>query len=113
MREFQHFLNTTNTSVLVLGQSRPVLCALPPRQQGQILLEARYNSTSCEDTPTNLVLTLGLPVAVVLTSVFFALLVVFAYRFEIAYVRHLYRLKRTSEGAAERAGCRWGLVVYH
>jgi hypothetical protein len=108
----KNWINTTNTTtILINGYKKHLKCSLPIQERNMLVLDAIYNTTACEIPPINYLLVAALPCGVIFTVTSITMLIIFVYRFEIMYIKHLYRIKKKNESISERDACKYDVFV--
>jgi hypothetical protein len=98
IQTFQRWLRQhKSTEVLNLGTTNNLICSGTRRERTEIIYAA-FNNTSClpvaADGLFDPAVAIGLPLLVVAALALLTIIVVYGYRFEIAYVRHLVNIRR-------------------
>jgi hypothetical protein len=111
IQEFQEILKQNKSKLLWLNKSSDMLCYFPDNSQ-QKVMDTEYNKKLCEGVVLNVALISGLSTTIIIVILFIAGLLIYVYRFEIAYVKHLINIKRKErKEITEKNGCRYDVFV--
>ncbi|KAF4530059.1 hypothetical protein B566_EDAN013963 [Ephemera danica] len=100
------WLRGNNSKILNLNSTEDLTCNEPYTLYGKSVLEVQYNSTLCDVIAPDYALIFGTPFGILLILVAASIIL----GFEIAYVRHLFNVKKRNE-REEKQGCVYDLFV--
>lgn len=94
LRDFQDWLRTTSTIVYNIGTKDPLKCTNED-QKDENILDASYNTGLC--VPPSLFVTVGVPIMVVLLIMVTSGSLIYIFRFELAHIQQMWRMKQRNE----------------
>jgi hypothetical protein len=111
IRELKEFVKSKTAKILILNKTEPVKCYSSYDKKDIDLIQAEYNATLCEYVPTNWALVAGLPSGLTFIIICSVCIVMYVYRYDLLYMKHLLSVKRKNRNYEEKEGCLYDSFV--